>query len=1099
MKRAPRGVEFSPVRLVLAYALGAVLWIGVVNPLISGAASQVDLPDLAFVAATSVVLFALLGRRARTLARVETERDRLVAVVEQASESIVLTDVVGTIEYVNPAFERVTGYARDEVIGQNLRILKSGVQTDAFYHDLWTTLGQGRAWSGLFVNRRKDGTLFEEEEVISPIRDAAGLVTHYAATKRDVTTERQLESTLERNASEREAIQRNLAEAQRIAHIGSWERDIATGALHWSDESHRILGVEPGTFAGTVEAFLRFVHPDDRSKATSSLADLAAGDSRTTQYRIVRPDGAVRLLHEEAVVVRDTTGAPVRYVGSTQDITERVAVEKERTRLEEGLRRSERNLAEAQRVAHIGSWEWDLVTGLAQRSDELHRIFGVEPGTIPGTTDAFLACVHPDDQARVEASERAAISDGGQHALDYRVVRPDGTVRLVHEQGETIRDASGHPVQMVGTVQDITERVQFEARQTRLARLLDELSSEIYVFDADTLRFTEANAGALRNVGYSLDELCELTPLDLKPEHTQASFAELLAPLRTGTRDQVTFETTHRRKDGSTYPVEVRVHLLATETPRAFVAIIQDITERVAAEEERTRLVSAVEQTGDSIWIEHLDGTIAYANPSFARLYGYEPDEIVGRYAGVMDSGRHEPAFFAEIRASVASGKTWTGSIVNRRKDGTSVEVEAVISAIRDASGQVVSYLQTDRDVTRERTLEAQLRQSQKMEAVGQLAGGIAHDFNNLLTAIRGYGELVRRGLPVDDEGNRADIDEVIANADRAAELTRQLLAFSRRQVLQPRVVDPAAIVEGIAPLLRRLLGEQVELTAATRRDACCVKADSAQLEQVIINLAVNARDAMSGGGRLTIETAPVELGAEFARTHPEVTPGSFVALTVSDTGSGIDPEIQARIFEPFFTTKPAGEGTGLGLATVYGIVKQSGGFIYVESEPGRGATFTIYLPRVIEEPAATVAQTTAASPSLSGTETVLLVDDEPTVRDFAARVLADHGYTVLKAPDAETAFALALAHPGPIELLVTDVIMPRVSGPELAERLVAERPGIRVLYISGYAENRLGHSLTLSAEMVYLPKPFTTEALAQAVHDTLGTGRRLDPPGPGG
>ena len=603
--------ELSPVRLTLAYALAAALWTGVVNPLISGAARRVDLPDLAFVAVTSVVLFALLGRRARALAGAETERDRLVAVVEQSSESIIITDVGGAIEYVNPAFERVTGYAHEEVVGQNPRILKSGLQTDAFYHDLWATLGAGRAWRGTFVNRRKDGSLFEEEELISPIRDAAGRITHYAATKRDVTLERAATEALGRETREREAIQRSLAEAQRIAQIGSWE--------------------------------------------------------------------------------------------------------------------------------------WDLATDTALRSEETYRIAGVEPGALPGTTEAFLAFVHPDDRARVQASERAAISGGGRHDLDYRIVRPDGSVRIVHEQGELIRDPSGAPIRLVGTVQDITERVQLEAQQTRLARLLDELSSEIYVFDAETLRFSGANAGALRNLDYSLDELRELTPLDLKPEHTPASFAELLTPLRTGARDQVAFETTHRRKDGSTYPVEVRLHLRATETPPTFVSVIQDITERVAAHAERSRLVAAIEQTGDAVMITSLDGGIIYINPAFTRLYGYSPDEVLGRPVAVLNSGTREPAFWSVLWATVEAGRGWTGSIVNRRKDGSTVEVDAAISEIRGPDGRVMNYLQIDRDVTRERALESALeRDARERETIEAALAQINPADTPEAIAATACGEMVR-------------------------------------------------------------------------------------------------------------------------------------------------------------------------------------------------------------------------------------------------------------------------------------------------------------------------------------------------------------------
>lgn len=515
-----------------------------------------------------------------------------------------------------------------------------------------------------------------------------------------------------RDGRRRESLQSNervLAEAQRIAHIGSWERDVATGVLRWSDESHRIMGIAPGTFPGTIEAFLAFVHPDDRTRAAPSPADLAARDPAPVEYRIIRPDGTVRHLYEEAAVIRDPTGAPIRYVGVTRDITEQVAADEERRRLEAVLRQSEHNLAEAQRISHIGSWEFDFATRTALRSEETERILGVEPGTLPATLEAFLALVHPDERRRVRQFEQAATSEGGRHGLDYRIIRPDGVVRLVREEVETIHDPSGNPVGLVGTVQDVTERVELEAQQARSARLLDELRSEIYVFNAETLRFTEANAGAVRNLGYSFDELSELTPLDVKPELTAASFAALIAPLRDGRRDQVAFETIHRRKDGSTYPVEVRIHFLASEVPPAFVAVVQDITERVAADAERNRLVSAIEQTADSIWIQDLEGIITYVNQAFSRTYGYEPGEIVGHHAGIIDSGHHPPAFFDQILASVKAGRTWTGSVINRRKNGSVFEVDAVISAILDPHGRSTGYMQTDRDITHERALESAL------------------------------------------------------------------------------------------------------------------------------------------------------------------------------------------------------------------------------------------------------------------------------------------------------------------------------------------------------------------------------------------------------
>ena len=507
------------------------------------------------------------------------------------------------------------------------------------------------------------------------------------------------------------------------------------------------------------------------------------------------------------------------------------------------------------------------------------------------------------------------------------------------------------------------------AAEARLGRLLDESSNEIYVFDAETLRFVQTNASARHNLGYSEEELSRMTPTDLQSEFTTDAVAALLEPLRAGERDEARLETVQRRKDGSTYPVEVRLQLARSEDPPVFVAIVQNVTER------------------------------------------------------------HQ--------------------------------------------------------------LEGQLRQAQKMEAIGHLAGGIAHDFNNLLTAISGYAQLLASDLDPADE-RRADVEQILDASDRAARLTRQLLAFSRRQVLHPEVLDLNAIVRGIDALLRPLIGDTIVLTVALDPELGRVRADPSQLEQVIMNLVTNARDAMPSGGRLTIETTNVELDSTYVASHADSQSGPHVMLAVSDTGVGMDAATMARLFEPFFTTKGPGKGTGLGLATTYGIVKQSGGNIWVYSEPGRGTTFKVHLPRVEGDGRAgeTAGRRVSETP-VGGTEVVLLVEDDAEVRALAETILARHGYTVLSAPNGSAALEVASAADS-IALLVTDVIMPGLRGPELAERLVALRPGLRVLYISGYAAEAVGDHDFLAPGANYLDKPFTPDALARTVRailDAPGTG----------
>ncbi len=493
-----------------------------------------------------------------------------------------------------------------------------------------------------------------------------------------------------------------LADVQQFAHVGNWDWDLRTDIVAASDEYFRIFGVERGSSETTNDLLLTFVHPLDQALVEEAIRQaLEEGVPYRSRYRIIRPDGAARVIHEEGETLRGADGRPMRMIGTTQDITDLVESE-------ELLRDRERDLAEAQRIGGLGSWERDVASGALRWSDESYRIMGVAPGTFAGTIQAFTMMVHPEDRAKA-AQSAADLTACDPAPVDYRIIRPDGSVRFLHEESEVIRDRDGAPIRLIGTTQDITDRVNAGSQQTRFARLLDELTSEIYVFDADTLRFAEVNAGALRNTGYTMDELRQITPLDLKPAHTSATFDALVAPLRDRSRDHVAFDTVHRRKDGTSYPVGVRIHYLDAETPAVFVAIIQDITERVAAEAERTRLAAAVGQTADAVMVTDRDGRITYVNPSFERLFGYRAVELLGQDPRILKSGRHEAEHFAGLWATIQAGRTWSGSFMNRRKDGALVETESVVSPIRDGDGEIVSFVQTDRDVTHERALETAL------------------------------------------------------------------------------------------------------------------------------------------------------------------------------------------------------------------------------------------------------------------------------------------------------------------------------------------------------------------------------------------------------
>jgi signal transduction histidine kinase/ActR/RegA family two-component response regulator len=444
------------------------------------------------------------------------------------------------------------------------------------------------------------------------------------------------------------------------------------------------------------------------------------------------------------------------------------------------------------------------------------------------------------------------------------------------------------------------------------------------------------------------------------------------------------------------------------------------------------------------------------------------------------EEARESDSRLARVRAGEEVPPVREAEIV--RKDGSRLWVEITATNVLK-EGRVVGRLTLVHDLSETKRLEEQLRQSQKMEAIGHLAGGVAHDFNNLLTVIGGRA-LLALERSRHDPGLQPALELIARTADRAAALTGQLLAFSRRQILQPRVLDVNTVLAGVEPILRRTIGEDIDLVIRSDPAVGRVRADPGQLEQVILNLSVNARDAMPEGGQLTLETANVVLDETYARHHPDVQPGSYVLLAVSDTGIGMDAATRARLFEPFFTTKETGKGTGLGLSTVYGIVKQSGGHIDVYSEPGQGAAFKVYLPRADAAPQPVEAPVEGASPR--GSETVLLVEDEEGLRTLAREILELQGYTLIEASNPGEALARLEAHHGPIHLLVTDVVMPQMSGRELASRVAAARPETRILYMSGYTDDAIIRHGVLDPGTPFLQKPFAPDSLARKVRDAL-------------
>ena len=604
-------------------------------------------------------------------------------------------------------------------------------------------------------------------------------------------------------------------------------------------------------------------------------------------------------------------------------------------------------------------------------------------------------------------------------------------------------------------------------------------------------RYLDCNEAYARIYGYASREEVLSTSNSVERYARPSDRAARMARLRKE-RTFTNMEVPQRRKDGSWIWVLHNVTLMEDEKGNEFIeGTIVDVTERRMAEAKirdwKNRYEAAVLASGQILYDWNSNTNEVMFGGNFERLLGFSVEEIAAetnRWRELIHSEDLQ-RYAKEVKRGLATGAgTLHIEYRVRKKDGHYVTVKDEGQFILDESGKIGHMVGFITDVTEQRMLEEQLRQSQKMEAVGRLAGGLAHDFNNLLTVIKGYSRMVlddpRRGEKV-----RTEVEHIDAAAERAASLTRHLLAFSRKQVLQPKVIDLNSLVMNLDKMLRRLIGEDIEVVTVPAPNLGFVNADPGQIEQVIMNLVVNARDAMPDGGKLTLETANIDLDANYARDHDGVLPGSYVMLAVSDTGSGMDPQTQARIFEPFFTTKELGRGTGLGLSTVYGIVKQSGGHIWVYSELGRGTVFKIYLARVADR-AGIAAPLARAATKARGNETILLVEDDEQVRELTHSILTGCGYTVFIAENGPAVAKICAQHSSNIDLLLTDVVMPGISGREVARQVSARWPSIKVLYMSGYTENAIVHHGVLDTDTFFLPKPFTPTALANKLREVL-------------
>ena len=904
-------------------------------------------------------------------------------------------------------------------------------------------LSQGRVSAALCLHAREAG-FFNPAEI--QLLEEVTLNISFALDKLEEESRRRQAEEDARKAAE--ALRESQRFVQRILEITPdlvYIYDLIERRNVYANRSVlEFLGYTPEQIQSMGSAlFQAILHPEDAALVAGHYARFAAaGDDEVleVEYRVKHADDRWRWLRSRDVLfLRDRQGAPQRILGSAEDITER-------------------KWNEADREAMLA------LLRLLNAPNETHELIR----TVTGFLQEWSGC----EAVGVRLREGDDFPYYETRGFPAEFVQAGNYLCARDENRELLRDGQGNPVMecMCGDI--LCGR-----------------------FDPGKPFFTSYGSFWTNAASELMASTTEAARLSCTRDRCHGDGFESVAliPLRYASRTLglIQFNDRHRGR----FTAET-IAMLERAAGNLAMALQQRATQAaLRASEERCRLIS--ENTADVIWLlDPASGRFTYVSPSVQRLLGYSPEEVLAKSVWDMltpDShqyaARRLPELLTAFEAGDDSVRTQTHQVDQLRKDGSVVRTEMVTTLLPDERGRVREILGVTRDITERLQAEARLAQAQKMESVGRLAGGVAHDFNNLLTVINGYSQMLLSDLnPADPL--REGLEEIRKAGDRAAGLTGQLLAFSRKQVLQPRALDLNHVAGAMEPMLARLVGEDVEVRVVLSAEECVVHADPHQLEQAIMNLVVNARDAMPRGGKLLIETAAVEWDQSYAQSHPGARPGRYVMLAVSDTGVGMDEATRLRIFEPFFTTKGVGKGTGLGLSTVQGIVAQSGGQVEVYSEPGSGTTFKIYLPKVAESVAGESRPTAALV--LGGKETVLVVEDQPDVLNFTAAALEYYGYRVVKAGNAGEALLICEREGERIDLVLTDVVMPNVSGRELAGRLEKLRPGMRVLYMSGYTDNAIIHHGVLDEGTEFITKPFSPEKLAARVRAVLGPPKRL-------
>ena len=1029
----------------------------------------------------------------RRIEALTASRDKYRSLIEDQPEFVSRYTPDGTLTFVNAAYARQHGFSPDEMIGKNFFDFVPPEEVDRMRSHL-DNLSPHRPFDRIENQAvMPDGALRWQEWTDRAFFDESGSVVELQAFGRDITDRKIAEHEL-RGSEDR------FSRAQRIGHIGNFEHlfvaeDYVDDVLAWSDETCRIFGLDPERDTVTATVLLSRIHPNDRAQTKAAYDKAIAGAGEyACDYRILHPSGDMRFVHERGEVAFDSDGRPVRSFGTVQDITER-------KQSEEALAESEARLAEAQRIGQIGSWELEVQSGQERLSDECRRILCFDSETDESDFERFKKNIHPEDRsAFLQARDRALYVDQS-FDQEFRYVLPDGAIRHLHSIGEVTLRKSGMPMRMSGTVQDITERKQTEEalreRDQNLRGIMANIADSVVTID-EAGRILSINKAAEQAFGYSADEIVGGKVEQLMPEPHAARHHQYIASyLATGHSvilGKGPRELAGRHKDGSPVPIELAISEVTLGERRTFIGTMRDISQRKLIEEalaeSEASLAEAQQIANIGSWVVHVEEGRLTKNvwsDQLCRIFGIWHDGIPQSLEAFLGHVHEEDRHLVSRGWAKATESNTPYDVEHRivRPDGEVRFIRSLSRPFADEAPGVRRLVGVTTDVTEGRLAEEQLRQAQKMEAVGQLTGGVAHDFNNLLAVMLGNLELLRDHVAADVASNEM-IDRGVKAAERGADLTSRLLAFSRKQTLSPTSIDLNKIVSGTSEMLRRTLEETIKIHITGQKGLWLCHADQPQLENALLNLSINARDAMPEGGLLTIETANILLNDDVATQQADLDPGEYVSLSVTDTGIGIESDAIEHVFEPFFTTKGVGEGSGLGLSMVYGFAKQSNGAVTIQSEPGEGTTVKLYLPRAVELRDETHTVNAISEIPMARGESILVVEDDAEVRQLTADLLSALGYEVAEAGSAEAALDVLNLNSA-IDLLLSDVVLPgAMNGPELTAEVRRRNPNTKILYMTGYAREAFNSRAERGERSHVIQKPFKKADLGAMIRRLL-------------